>query len=131
MPFCLCKHILNLMLQMRDEHSTRFPFACLITRLIIQFGIDVSTQQVMRIQDPIGGSTLMKSNAQLGFEGHDETPQPPPVQVEIHTGASSSQTAPPPQYDAGYAKLLAALSSMQGDISSIQREVRSISTRVE
>jgi hypothetical protein len=42
-------------LEMRDEHSTGFPFACLITRLIIQSGIDVSAQQVMRIQDPIGG----------------------------------------------------------------------------
>jgi hypothetical protein len=86
---------------------------------------------VIRIQDPLGSQTLMKSNAQLRFEGHDETPQPPPVQVEIPTGASSSQTAPPPQYDAGYAQLLAALSTMQGDISSIQREVRFISTRVE
>jgi hypothetical protein len=28
MPFCLCKHILNLMLEMRDEHSTGLPFAC-------------------------------------------------------------------------------------------------------
>jgi hypothetical protein len=73
----------------------------------------------------------MKSNPHLWFEGHDETPQPPPVQVEIPTGASSSQTAPPPQYDAGYAKLLAALSSMQGDIGSIQWEVSSRSTRVE
>jgi hypothetical protein len=37
----------------------------------------------------------------------------------------------PPQYDSGYAQLLVAMSSMQGDINSIQREVRSISTRVE
>jgi hypothetical protein len=61
----------------------------------------------------------MKSNAQLRFEGHDEAPQPPPVQVEIPTGASSSQTARPPQYDAGFAKLLAAFSTMHEDISSI------------
>jgi hypothetical protein len=73
----------------------------------------------------------MKSNAQLRFEGHDEAPQPPPVQVEIPTGASSSQTTPPPQYDAGFAQLLATMSMMQGDISSIQREVHSIGTQVE
>lgn len=54
MPFCLCKHILNLMLEMRDEHSIGLPFACLITRLIVQFGIDVFAQPVMRIQDPLG-----------------------------------------------------------------------------
>jgi len=51
MLFCLCKHILNLMLEMRDEHSTGVLFACLITRLIIQSEIDVSAQPEMRIQD--------------------------------------------------------------------------------
>jgi hypothetical protein len=85
----------------------------------------------MRIQDPLGSQTLMESNAQPRFEGHNEAPQPPPVQVEIPTRASSSQIAQPPQYDAGYTQLLAAMSVMQGDVSSIQREVRSISTRVE
>jgi hypothetical protein len=63
MPFYLCKHILNLILEMRDEHSTGLPFACLITRLIVQSGIDVSGQPMMRIQDPLGSQTLMKSNA--------------------------------------------------------------------
>jgi len=62
MLFCLCKHILNLMLEMRDEHSSGLPFACLITRLIVQSRIDVSAQPMMRIQDPLGSQTLMKSN---------------------------------------------------------------------
>jgi hypothetical protein len=79
MPFYLCKHIINLMLVMRDEHSTRLPFACLITRLIIQSVIDISAEPVMRIQDLLGSQTLMKSNAQLRFKGQDEGPQPPPV----------------------------------------------------
>jgi hypothetical protein len=131
MPFCLCKHILNHILEISHEHSTVLPFACLITKLIIQSGIDVSVEPVMRRQDSLGSQTLMKSNAQLRFEGQDEAPQPPLVQVEIPIGASSSQTTPPPQYDVGYAQLLATLSSMQGDISFIQREVYSISTRVE
>jgi hypothetical protein len=30
MHFCLCKHILNLILEMRDAHFTGLPFACLI-----------------------------------------------------------------------------------------------------
>jgi hypothetical protein len=74
MPFCLFTHILNLMLEMRDEHLTGLPFACLITGLIIQYGIDVSAQSVMRTQEPLGSQNLMKSNAQLRFEGHDEAP---------------------------------------------------------
>jgi hypothetical protein len=74
----------------------------------------------------------MKSNAQLRHEGQDEAPQPPLVQFELPTGASSSQTAPqPPHYDAGYAQIMAALSSIQEDVSSILWEVHSIGTRVE
>ncbi len=57
----------------------------------------------------------MKLNAQLWHEGQDEAPQPPPVQFEIPTGASSSQTTPqPPQYDVGFAQILAPLESIQG-----------------
>jgi len=74
----------------------------------------------------------MKSNAQLRHEGQDEAPQPPPVQFDIPTRASSSQTAPqPPQYDAGFAQILAALEFIQGGMSSMQQEVRSINLQVE
>jgi hypothetical protein len=51
------------MLEMRDEHSTGLPFACLITKLIIESGIDISAKPVMRIQDSLGSQTLVKSNA--------------------------------------------------------------------
>jgi hypothetical protein len=84
------------MLEMRDKHSIGLPFACLITKLINQSGIDVSTESLMYIQYSHGSQTLMNSKSQLRFEGQDEAPQPPPVQVEIPTGASSSQTTPPP-----------------------------------
>jgi hypothetical protein len=125
LPFCLCKHILSIMLESRDERTHYWASFCVLDHEAhCSVWIDVSAKLVMWIQDPLGSQTLMKSNAQLRFEGHDEAPQPPPVQVEIPTGASSSQTAPSPQ-------LLAALSTMQGDISSIQREVRFISTQVE
>jgi hypothetical protein len=66
----------------------------------------------------------MKSNAQLWHEGQDEAPQPPPVQFELPTGASSSQIAPPPPpYDVGFAQVMAALSSIQRDVSSISVRV--------
>jgi hypothetical protein len=44
----------------------------------------------MKIQDPLGNQTLMKSNVQLKHEGQDEAPQPPPIHVEMPTVASSS-----------------------------------------
>jgi hypothetical protein len=31
LPFCLCKHILDVMLEARDENNTGLPFGCLIT----------------------------------------------------------------------------------------------------
>jgi hypothetical protein len=92
------------MLEMRDDHSTWLPFACLVTKLCLQFVTDISSEPGMRVQDPLGTQTLMKSNAQLRHEGQEEAPQPPPVQFELPIGASSSQTAPlPPPYDAGFA----------------------------
>jgi hypothetical protein len=35
LPFCLCKHILGVMLEARDENNTGLPFSCLITQIII------------------------------------------------------------------------------------------------
>jgi hypothetical protein len=90
MPFCMCKHILNRILEMRDDHSTGLQFACLVTKFYLQVMTDISTEPKMRVQDPLGSKTLMKPNAQLRHEGQDEAPQPPLVQFELTTGASSS-----------------------------------------
>jgi hypothetical protein len=63
LPFCLCKHILGIMLEARDERITGLPFGCLITQIILQAGIDVAKEPKMKIQDPLSKQTLMKSNA--------------------------------------------------------------------
>jgi hypothetical protein len=41
--FCLCKHIMLTMLEMRDEHQTGLPFACLVMRMqnVIFFSLNV------------------------------------------------------------------------------------------
>jgi hypothetical protein len=36
MSFCLCKHIMHTMLEMRDDHSTGLPFACLVTKICLR-----------------------------------------------------------------------------------------------
>lgn len=69
MPFCLCKHTLKHMLEMRDDHSTGLPFACLVMKLCLQFVTGISSKPGMRVQDPLRTQTLMKSNAQLRHEG--------------------------------------------------------------
>jgi hypothetical protein len=74
MPFCLCKQIFNRMLEMRDDHSIGLPFTCLVMKIILQYEIDVSVELKMKVQDPLGNQTLMKSNAQLRHEGQDEAP---------------------------------------------------------
>jgi hypothetical protein len=115
LPIYLCKHILDVMLEAQDEGNTGLPFGCLITQIILPAGIDVFGEPKMKIQDPINKQTMMKSNAQLRREDQDEAPQPPPIHGEMPNIASSSQTTlPPPQHDAGYAQILAALASLQG-----------------
>jgi hypothetical protein len=35
LPFCLCKHIMSVMLEARDESNTSLPFGCLLTQIIL------------------------------------------------------------------------------------------------
>jgi len=78
-PFCLCKHILHTMLEVRDEKNTSLSFGCLITQICLQVVLDISDSKPRsRIPDPLGIQTLMKSNAQLRHEAQGDVPQPPP-----------------------------------------------------
>jgi hypothetical protein len=75
MPFCLCKHIMQTMLEMKDEYSTGLPFACLVTKICLCCMTNiVDTEPKVRVQDPLESQTLMKSNAQMRFEGQGEAP---------------------------------------------------------
>jgi hypothetical protein len=65
LPFYLCKHILRVILEARDEGNTGLRFGCLLTQIILQTGISIASEPKMKIQDPISKQTLMKSNAQL------------------------------------------------------------------
>jgi hypothetical protein len=95
LPFCLCKHILGVMLEAHDESNTGIPYGCLTTQIILQSSLDVIGEPKMKIQDPIGKLTLMNSNAQLRRDDLDDAPQPPPIPVGVPDMASSSQTAHP------------------------------------
>jgi hypothetical protein len=53
LPFYLCKHILGVILEARDESNTGLPFGCLLTKIILQSGIGVTGEPKMKIQDPI------------------------------------------------------------------------------
>jgi hypothetical protein len=66
MPFCLCKHILQIMLEMRDEHAIGLPFPCLVTKICFHSLSDIAeTEPKVSVQDALGSQTLMMSNAQL------------------------------------------------------------------
>jgi hypothetical protein len=65
LPFCLCKHILDVVLEARDENNTGLPFGCLLTQIILQSGISIAGKPKMNIQDALSKQTLMKSNAEL------------------------------------------------------------------
>jgi hypothetical protein len=50
LPFCLCKHILGVILEARDESNTGLPFGCLLTQIILQSGINITGEPKMKIQ---------------------------------------------------------------------------------
>jgi hypothetical protein len=115
LPFCLCKHILGVILEARDESNTNLPFGCLLPQIILQSGISIAGEPKMKIQDPFSKQTLMKSNAQLRRDDpDDDMPQPPPIPVGILSVASSSQTTLPPQPDVSYSQIMEALAAIQG-----------------
>jgi hypothetical protein len=63
-PFCLCKHILHTMLEVRDEKNTSLSFGCLITQIHLQVMPDIlDSNPRSQILDPLSIQTLMKSNA--------------------------------------------------------------------
>jgi hypothetical protein len=96
LPFCLCKHIMSVMLEARDEGNTGLPFGCLLTQIVLQSDIIIVGKPKMKIQQPIGKQTLMKSNAQLQRDdSSDEVPIIAAMPVGFPDMASSSQTVPP------------------------------------
>jgi hypothetical protein len=50
LPFCLCKHILGVILEARDEGNTGLPFSCLLTQINLQTGISIAGKSKMKIQ---------------------------------------------------------------------------------
>jgi hypothetical protein len=144
LSFCLCKHILGVILDARDESNTGLPFGCLLTQIILQFSISIAEEPKMKIQNPIGKQTLMKSNAQLRRDDSDDD-VPAAMLVGFLDMASSSQTVPPSEPELSYSQIMEALAAIQGGmstmqlsmssmqqvISTMQQEVHSINLRVE
>jgi hypothetical protein len=42
LPFCLCKHIMSVMLEARDEGNTGLPFGYLLTQIILRSSINIT-----------------------------------------------------------------------------------------
>jgi len=49
LPFCLCRHIMSVMLEARDEGNTGLPFGCLLTQIILQSGVIIIGEPKMKI----------------------------------------------------------------------------------
>jgi hypothetical protein len=137
LPFCLCKHIMTVMFEARDEHHTGLPLGCLITQIILQSGIIITGEPKMKIQQPISKQTLIKSNAQLRREDSDDD-MPAAMPVAFPDVASSSHTVLPSEPEGNISQIMEALAAIQGgmttmqqSLSSLQQEVRSINKLVE
>jgi hypothetical protein len=49
MSFCSCKHILNIMLDIRYDHSTSLPFVCLVMKICLQSVTNISVEPRMKV----------------------------------------------------------------------------------
>jgi hypothetical protein len=127
LPFCLCKHIMSVMLEARDESNTGLPFGCLLTQIILQSGINITGEPKMKIQQPISKQTMMKSNAQLRRDdSDDEVPIPVAMLVGCPDMASSSQTVLPSEPEINFSQIMEALAAIQGGMSTMQQSITSM-----
>jgi hypothetical protein len=129
-PFCLCKHILGVMLEARDEGTAGLPFGCLLSQIILQSGINIDGEPRMKIKQPLSKQTLMKSNAQLRRDESDDD-MPAAMHVAFPDVASSSHTVPPSESEVNFSQVMEALAAIQGGMTTMQLEMRSIGNRVE
>jgi hypothetical protein len=113
LPFCLCKHILGVMMEARDEGNASLPFGYLLTQIILQSGVNVTGELKMKIQQSISKQTLMKSNAQLRRDdSDDEVPIVATMPVGFPEMASSSQTVLPSESEVNYSQIMEALATI-------------------
>jgi hypothetical protein len=125
LPFCLCKHILGVILEAHDEGTAGLPFGCLITQIILQSSINVNGEPRMKMQQPLSKQTLLKSNAQLWREESDKD-----IPAAMHVGfpdvASSSHTVPPSEPKVNFSQIMEALATLQGGMSNTQVSMSSM-----
>jgi hypothetical protein len=112
---------MSVMLEARDEGNTGLPFGCLLTQIILQSGIIITGEPKMKIQQPIGKQTLMKSNVQLRRDdSNDEVPIPAAMPVGFPDMALSSQTVLPSEPEINFSQIMEALAAIQGGMSTMQ-----------
>jgi hypothetical protein len=79
----------------------------------------------MKIQNPIGKQTLMKSNAQLRRDNFDND-VPTAMLVGFPDMASSSQTFLASELEVNYSQIMEALAAIQGGMSTMQLSMSSM-----
>jgi hypothetical protein len=115
---------MSMMLEASDAGNTGLPFGCLLTQIILQSGIIITGEPKMKIQQPIGKQTWMKSNAQLRRDdSDDEVPIPTAMPVDFPDMASSSQIVPPSEPEINVSQIMEALAAIQGGMSTMQQSI--------
>jgi hypothetical protein len=74
------------MLVMQDEHQIGLPFACVVTKICLDFVSDIpDSEPKEKTKDTLGKHIVLKFDAQVLDEVHGEaefTPPIPPVQSD-------------------------------------------------
>jgi hypothetical protein len=79
------------MMEMLDEHQMGLPYGCLVTRICLQFVIDIPTYEPeATLEGAFGKHTVMKSNAQLQRHMDPEEQVHPALRAHLGSSTTSS-----------------------------------------
>jgi hypothetical protein len=94
--FCLCKHIVQTMMEMLVEHQIELPYGCLLTRICLKFVKDIPAYEPdVKPEGAFGKHTVMKSNAQLQRHMDPEEQDHPAPRSHLEPSVASSSQGPP------------------------------------
>ncbi|XP_062149271.1 BRAP2 RING ZnF UBP domain-containing protein 1-like isoform X3 [Alnus glutinosa] len=89
-PFCMCKHMIMMMIEMQEDNQIALPFGGLITKILKKKLANIPANEPMDMPEGnFGKLTVMKSNAQVHRFQEQDDPVPSAPSV------SSSSTEPP------------------------------------
>lgn len=123
--FDLPKLIMDNMMDAVGKHNSGLPYGLLLTRIFEYFSIDFTEYNPVMIKDQIDAKNLAQSNLRVSHGKLDFISKPVKESDHISSTPSTGNVDAPPSGDK-FATLLAANSTLLGEVHSLKTEVQEI-----